>query len=271
MDEVHQGAELFLITKQLLSKVEQQVIRIETKYSWLNFILNYSFFPIMFLTFGVSELFKPLKTWGALFFISIIVVLGVFLIIYFPEEQKSNVVSFCFYGPIILVMYAIPSSYAFDSILPEEITYIKRFLNQQDVETETKIKLLTDNVGLVKARVYARVNFFKWLLGVSWALSLLLLNQYNSLAIRLEPGMVQETIGTSLETLLVGVFIALFILCSIISYKKANDAVFSRIEFALSELQYSIEMNKTTINASDKFLDSRKLTFSNRYRESKQD
>ena len=39
-------------------------------------------------------------------------------------------------------MYALPSSYAFDSILSGEITQIKRFVNQQGIETEEGIKLL---------------------------------------------------------------------------------------------------------------------------------
>lgn len=54
------STELFLITNKLLSKVEQQVVRVETRYSWLNYILNHSFFLLMFLAFGMTELFGPL-------------------------------------------------------------------------------------------------------------------------------------------------------------------------------------------------------------------
>jgi len=234
------GAELFSVTKKLLTKVEQQVVRMETRYSWLNYILNHSFSPLMFLTFGMTELFRPLKTWGTLFLISIIVILGIFLIINVPEDQKSSLLSVCFFGSIILVMYALPSSYAFDSILSGEIAQIKQFMNQQGVETEERIKLLINNIDLVKERVYARVNFFKWLLGVSWALSLFIFNQFNSIVMKVSPEMTHEAIGESINSLVIFGIVSLFILCSIVSYKKANDAVFCRISLALNELKYEI-------------------------------
>jgi len=246
-----QGAELFLVTKKLLTKVEQQVVRIETRYSWLNYILNHSFFPLMFLAFGMTELFRPLKTWGTLFLISSIVI----LIINIPEDQKSSLLSVCFFGSIILVMYALPSSYAFDSVLSGEIVQIKQFVSQQGVKTEERIKLLINNIDLVKARVYARVNFFKWLLGVSWALSLFIFNQFNSIVIKISPDMIKEIIGESIGSLSVLGIFSLFILCSIISYKKANDAVFCRISLAFNELQYEIESNQRQID-NDKNLGS---------------
>lgn len=237
-------AELFLTTKNVLLKVEQQVIRIETRFSWLNSILNTSFSPLIFLIFGVSEFFRPIKTWGILLFISFILALFSFSIISLSEEEKSYWLSMCFFLSVLLALYALPSSYAFDSIRPDEISQVKNFLLLQGVNTEEKNKLLCDNISLVKARVYTRVNSFKWLLGFSWALSLFMFNQFNTIMIKAGPDMIAEVINVSLNPLIIFGITTLFILCSIIGYKKANDAVFNRVNLALNELQYEISSNK---------------------------
>jgi len=228
------------VTVAVVQETERRVLTFRSAGKVFDGILRIILFPFPFLQIGIGELLRPASTWAI---ISFVLLAGTTFFIPHAEisaQTKSYIFLFCFYAPIFLVAFAVPSTFAFDSIKGPQIQGLADYIYSLGVDDEAKIESFKDSLSIVAERAHSRVKTFQWLVATIWALFLYGLNQMNNIALKVAPEQISKIISDNLPTLVIYVVVSLLSIIVIVGYKKANDAIFRRIQFAVQELKYRV-------------------------------
>ncbi|GEM_PF-1079805 len=249
--------ELFQISQQIVEETEASMLRAPTRQpiQWLlkrvsfpvgfmrlgpiRWLWQHFIFPVGFMCVGTRELLTPYFKWAfiAIFFI-FLTTLAV------PEvlatSIKEYVALFFIFAALFLVLFEVPSTYAYYGVTEKGVHEIVNRLIGLGVDSEIKINLLEENLNRISSRVYARVDAFKWLVGAVWALIIFLLNQFTNISLKVMPGKGDLLLSEILRNFAMYIVITLFAIWIILAYKKAADIVFKGIEFACAELKFRI-------------------------------
>lgn len=237
---------LLSATRAVVEEAERNVLRARPKWRIFDFILRNSFFSIPFLLTGIEELMMPLFKWWMLGFALLLITLFAISKSDLPPEAISYVFWFCSYGSLILVAFALPSTYAFDSINSSEIEALAEFISQLGFDCDSKLKMLGENISLVATRVDARTIMFQRVVAVVWGIFFFWATQYTNLIIKLTPpDDIPKLLLDSFFSIFWFFLVSLLSVVAIIGYKKANNAVFRRIQFAIEELKFSVATKRS--------------------------
>lgn len=240
-------ASLFNLTLAVLQETERQVLTFRSAGGLLDAIMRNVMFPFPFLQRGMAELFRPASKWAILSFGLLLV--AAFLIPHagVSAEAKSYIFLACTYAPLFLVIFAVPSTFAFDSVKGAQILSLADYIYSLGIDQEEKIEALEDNLSNIAERTYARLKMLQWLVATIWALFLYGLNQVNNIALKISPEQISTAISDNINAFVIFGVVSLLSVVVIVGYKKGNDAVFRRLQFAIQELKFRIASNSDMV------------------------
>lgn len=231
---------VYSLTLTVVQETERRVLTFRSAGATPDAIMRNIMFPFPFLQLGIGELFRPVSKWVSL---SVgLLVIATFLIPYadVSAEAKNYIFLACTYAPLFLVVFAVPSTFAFDSIKDTQIQSLADYIYSLGINTEEKIEAVEENLSNVAERTYARMKALKWVVATVWALFLYGLNQLNNVALKIAPEQITKVISDNLNAFVIYSMVTLLSVLVIVGYKKGNDAVFRRLEFAVQELKFRV-------------------------------
>ena len=235
---------LFTLTLTVIQEAERRVLTFRTFGAIPDAIMRTIMFPFPFLQLGMVELFRPASKWAFMSFALLIV--ATFLVPHaeLSNQAKSFIFLACTYAPIFLVVFAVPSTFAFDSIKVAQVQSLADYIYSLGIDREEKIDAFDENLSNIAERTYARTKALQWLVASVWALFLYGLNQMNNIALKIAPEKITEIISDNITVFAIYVVVSVLSVLVIVGYKKGNDAVFRRVQFALQELKFRIALNQ---------------------------
>ncbi|WP_018606781.1 hypothetical protein [Uliginosibacterium gangwonense] len=199
--------------------------------------------PVPFLFIGVSELFKPVSKWAFICFVALALCSIVMSGQDVPKEAKSFIFSSSIIIPMILVIFAPPSTFVFDSIKDNQISSLSEFIESLGFSSEDELKHLEDNISDISERAFARIKSLQWIIATAWAVYLYAVNQIINITLKFAPEQFQKMLSENFLSSIFLFTLFLFSILVIVSYKKGHDAVFRRVHFAIQELKFQFSLN----------------------------
>ncbi|WP_040576531.1 hypothetical protein [Methylophaga thalassica] len=141
----------------------------------------------------------------------------------------------CLFLPIALVIFAVPSTYALNAVEKDQVVYVSKLIHDAGINTLEKIELLEQNIESIFSRINSRVTFYKWFLGVVWAISVFQLNIYIGFISKIEDKGLTGIMRDSAESLVFMVICFISVLVIVQGYKRASEKLIKTIEFAAVE------------------------------------
>lgn len=227
---------LFQLSQQIIKETEDRVVRIKPVWARLDFAPRHLIHPFAFFALGYAEFMRPIFKWSVISAF----LLGIGWALFpqhFPEKELSALFTFGLLVASFLVMFAVPSTYAFDTITASQISSLADYIHGLGVDTDLKLKALGDNISLVALRMNSRVKFFLSLVAIAWGIYLFAANLSFNVALKFAQDQNSKVMADNHLFLPVYFAILIFSLFAIFCYKKANDAVIGRILFSISELK----------------------------------
>lgn len=237
---------LFNLTRQIVEEAESRALNFESKGVLASSASRNGLFPVAFIQLGLGELMRPLFKW-AIFSVILLVAAAVFL----PKADispntMSSIFLICTYVPLFLVVFAVPSTFSFDTITGPQISALADYIFNLGFDTESKLKALGECLSLVAERTYARTKMFQGIAAIIWGLFLYGLNQFTTIMLKLSPEQSPKIFADNISALILYAVVSLLSVVVILGYKKANDAVFRRLAFSVEELKYRITQPSPT-------------------------
>lgn len=231
---------LFNLTRQIIEEAESRVLNFESKGVLASLALRNGLFPVAFIQLGLGELMRPLFKW-VIFSVILLVAAAVLL----PKADISpntmnSIFLICTYVPLFLVIFAVPSTFSFDTITGSQISALADYIFNLGFDTESKLKALGECISLVAERTYARTKMFQGVVAVIWGLFLYGLNQFTTIVLKLVPEQSPKIFSDNFSALILYAVVSLLSIAVILGYKKANEAVFRRLAFSVEELKYRL-------------------------------
>lgn len=236
---------LFDLTLAVVQETERRVLTFRSGGTISDVIMRNIMFPFPFLQLGVGELLRPASKWASLSFGLLVIVAILIPYAGISADAKSYIFLACTYAPMFLVVFAVPSTFAFDSIKVTQIQSLSNYIYSLGIDCEEKIKAFEDNLSNISERTYARTKTLKWLVATVWALFLYGLNQVNNIAFKISPEQTTKVISDNIGTLVIYGVVTLLSVLVIGGYKKGNDAVFRRLQFAVQELKFRVASSQS--------------------------
>lgn len=238
------NSQLFDLTRQVVEEAERRVLNFKSQGALADKATRNGLFPFSFLKLGIWELMLPLFKWAIP---SSLLLLATTLLL--PEanispDAKFYIFLFCTYVPLFLVIFAVPSTFAFDSISSAQIGGLADFIFARGFDTVDKLESLGECISFVSERTYARTKSYQRIVAVVWGLLLIGINQFSSTALKFAPEHSLKFFLDNLFTLFLYGAVSFLSLVVILGYKKANDAVFRRLLFSVEELKYRTAQTK---------------------------
>lgn len=241
---------LFTMTLALVQETERQVLTFRPVGAIPDAIMRNIMFPFPFLQLGIGELLRPVSKWAFLSFGPLIIAAFLIPHIGVSADAKSYIFLASTYAPLFLVVFAIPSTFAFDSIKATQIQSLADYIHSIGIDSEDKIEAIEENLTNIEERTYARMKALKWLVATVWALFLYGLNQANNIALKVAPDQITKIISDNLSAFVMYSVVTLLSVLVIVGYKKGNDAVFRRLQFAVQELKFRFASRQTVADQS---------------------
>ena len=233
---------LFALTRKIVEETEFRVMDINPKYIFFNRIARNGIFAFPFIHLGIAELLRPMLKWAL---ITIVLLVGgiAFSKTNVSTYSANSIFILCTFTALFIVVFAVPSTFAFDTITVPQIEELADYIRKQGIDTEQKADSLGECILLVAERTYARTKTLQRLVAVIWGLFLYGLNQFTSITIKLAPDEIAKIFSENIPSVFVYLLVSTLSLGLIVGYKKANDAVFRRLSFAVKELKFRIALN----------------------------
>lgn len=242
----HSTPLLFNLTRQIVEEAERRVLNFKSNGVLADSASRNGLFPVAFIQLGLGELMRPMFKWG-IFSIALLVAALVFLpSVNLSPDAKSSIFMLCTFVPLFLVVFAVPSTFSFDTISGPQIGALADYIFNLGFETETKLKALGECISLVAERTYARTRTFQGVVAIIWGLFLYGFNQFTNIVLKLAPEQSAKIFTDNASVLILYGVASFFGLILILGYKKANDAVFRRLLFAVEELKYRVDQLSLT-------------------------
>ena len=231
---------MFTTTKRVIEKTEAYLLGLPIDNRLWSFFERYLFFPFKYLMLGAEDFFKPSLIILMAIFISL-VVLGITGNLFSIEQDSAKTLGMLsFTLPLIIVIFAVPSTYAFSGVTQKYVNSIMLFLEREDLKSIDKIELFEENLVKIEKRISARVSFYKWLIGSAWTVYLLYFNV--EFRIFLKGGSAE--LGPYIQnkfTFIIGfILISLISVALVASYKRASDILMKSIQFSAVDYKNKI-------------------------------
>lgn len=229
---------LFQLTLKIIQETERSVLEFRSAGVIPDAIMHTIMFPFPFMRLGLAELFRPASRVAFMSFGLLIVAAWLIPHIEVSAQAKSYIFLACTYVPIFLVVFAVPSTFALDSIKDGQIQSLANYIYSVGIDCEEKIEALEENLSNITERTYARTKMLQWMVATVWALFLFGFNQMNSLAIKIAPEQITKIISDNIMNFIIYGTVTFVSILVIVGYKKGNDAVFRRLQFSIQELKF---------------------------------
>ncbi|MFY3854394.1 hypothetical protein ACOTH4_09460 [Achromobacter xylosoxidans] len=137
---------------------------------FLGHIKRIIWLPAKFLKMGISEKLKGTTTWSILAFISLILVTWLINNSSLARTESGDlIVMVTMIIPIVLVVFALPSTYGNSGVSNQNVEFVVQQLRAQGFSRTYDIELLKKSVKSFEDRAKFRINALKWLTGLLWA------------------------------------------------------------------------------------------------------
>lgn len=237
---------LYKTAELTIQEAERTVLTVRSYGDLLDIALRSAFFPFLFiLNVGMKSLFRPVMKWIIFTLIFTITFLIFDSLISFSAQTKTSLYFLSFYAPIFLVGFAIPSTFVYDGVKESQIQSLADYIYSLGINSEEKIKALNEALNILAQRAYSRARTFQWIVATAWAFFLYAMNQINGIVLKISPEKINDLISNNIKYLILYGLLAIVSIILIVSYKKGIDAVFRRIQLALLELRYRIELKSS--------------------------
>lgn len=242
---------LYKITQEIVEDTEDFLLNTKIQSRPARWIHRQVLAPIKFLFLGSAEVFRPFSKWA--FMALAFLIIGTFVIkkLEIPADHAQAALLFLMYAPIILVMFAAPSTYTFSDLKPPQIIGISKIITSRHVDSENKLNLIEKNLETIENRTIERVKSFKWLIGTFWAISIFLLTQMNSFTLKTKDFDLNKVLQDNMDFLTTATIITILSLWVTTSYKRATEAIFKSIKYSICEIKLSF----IELEYSKEFLD----------------
>ncbi|MDD5581462.1 MAG: hypothetical protein PHY16_19625 [Methylobacter sp.] len=234
---------LFNLTLTIIHETERRVLTFRSFGPIPDEIIRILMFPFPFIQLGMAELFRPVSKGAFMWFGLLILATSIVSHAELSEQTKSNIFLACPYVPIFLVAFAIPSTFALDSIKNEQIQSLADYIYSLGINSNEKLETFEENLSNIAERTYARTKTLQWFIATLWALFLYGFNLMNNIALKIAPEQITKIISDSITTFIIYGVVSFFSILVIFSHKKANDAVFRRLQLTIQELKYRAVVN----------------------------
>ncbi|MDX2424662.1 MAG: hypothetical protein QNK15_00240 [Cycloclasticus sp.] len=235
---------VFELTQKILENGEAYILGHTNKSKLELWFFRHLIFPINFLLKGSEEFFKPFMKWSIM---SVLFILfGLFIIknVQLTSELSSIVLSFCIYIPMALVMFSVPSTYAYYGVDSKKVDAVVKHIEDLNIQNTETIECILTNLESINSRIITRVSTYKWLVGASWGLFTLLLNQQINLVLKISPESWQSSLQNNVLGLSIFIIITIVALWIITSYKRASELLIKTLEFGLIEVKHKLDIAK---------------------------
>jgi len=249
---------IFTLTEKILQNNEMKILNYKDKQfipeiPFINNVLNkifylinkYITYPFKYLLLGAKDFFKPFFIWSIISFI--------FLIIFSTFIPQTNNISQGFISfvlniilviPMFLVVFSVPTTYAFYGLNNNKVMDITHDLIHLEIHNKITVEYIEKNLEKIYLRVMARYTTYKWIIGSIWFISVYFITTNMRIGLKIPDTpwikILQDSI-TSFSFLLMFTLFAVLILTS---YKRASDILFKSIEFSLIELKYQLDIEE---------------------------
>lgn len=237
---VDQRAYLFEKTKLIVEKTEKKIIKFELLEGWFYYICKFIVFPYQYIKTGIGELLRPASV--GVFTAFLLMLMFPMLISYFdvPKTYFSIFFNLIMLFPAMLVVFAVPSTYMSNGVKSEFVSFVVNELKSARFVDSDEVDLFESNLEKFSKRVETRITFYRWVVGVFWAIYLIIFN-LNIRFITEQPKIsifdkIRENIFSFSLTLVAVFFCVVFIL----AYKRASELLFTTLEIGCAEYKYQL-------------------------------
>ncbi|PLP96788.1 hypothetical protein [Cupriavidus pauculus] len=215
---------------EILRKVEAHLLgvdalpfRLAAKIQWIVHL------PFPFLSIGVRERRAVAVRWSLLS--AAFLLIGQIFIAWvgIARTEWANYVSIsCMLAPILLIAFALPSTYGASGVTSDDVVLVRRHLQERGFSKEFDVELLKKCIKQFEDRVRVRIVGLKWIVGLLWASFL----YFWSKAIEASAMTVLRSVG-----LAVGLFFAVLVGYLLVwGYESAVNRLFNSLAFGCDEL-----------------------------------
>lgn len=194
-------------------------------------------FPVIYLIKGLTDYLKPFLIFIINYSALLIVVLPSILKENPPPEVILSALAFFTFIPIMLVMFSVPSTYAHYGIKSHNVDAMVEYFVGLGIQDVSTVELIEEHIVMVKERIFARITYYKWLIGSLWAFFTFLLNQQLNTTISSNPN--SWIIFITNNAIPISLFIAMSLIAisMIYGYKRASEILIRTVEFGLIEMK----------------------------------
>lgn len=231
---------MFEKTKLIVEKTENKIIKFKLLEGWLYYICKFIVFPCQYIKTGIGELLRPASV--GVFTAFVLMLMFPTLISYFdvPKTYFPMVFDLMMIFPALLVIFAVPSTYMSNGVKSECVSFVVSQLKSARFVDSDEVDLFESNLEKFSKRVETRITFYRWVVGVFWAIYLIVFN-LNMRFITEQPKIslfdkIRENFFSFSLTLAVVFFCVVFIL----AYKRASELLFTTLEIGCAEYKYQL-------------------------------
>ena len=234
---------IFDLTQKIIEDAEAYILNHESQTKIGFWLSQQIIFPFKFLILGSEDLFKPFAKWSVLSFVFLM--LGTYFVSKseFPPEIATFIISICIYVPMGLVIFSVPSTYAYYGVKKKNVEKIYEYLLELNINNVGEVELIEDNLERIYARVVSRVSAYKFIIGASWAFFTLIFNQQMNVALKTAPENILIVLQENMINLALFITFSLLAMWLITSYKRASDLLFKSVEFGFVELKNKMKQD----------------------------
>ena len=229
---------IFDTTKEIIEKSEANILNYESDNRFILYFNKHIVFPIKYVMLGSSDFFKPFIKWFFLFFVMLLIVSYFVKNVSFPSELIVFLYTIIMFGTLMLVIFSVPSTYAYFGIKNENVIEVMDILKNNQITTLHELEVLESNIDIIYDRVLARINAFKWVVGAYWIYFTFSQNQKMSIAKQFDNKDFIQFIITNMGEIALTISITIIAIWLISSYKRASDFLFKSISFGINEYKY---------------------------------
>lgn len=229
---------LYEKTKLIVEKTESIIINFKLSGGWIYSACRFLVFPLKYIQTGISELFRPASV-GSFFAFALILLCPV-IMKYFgvAKEYYSIVLNVIMILPALLVIFAVPTTFMSNGVKSKNVEAVVFELKSAGFVDSDELDLFEKNVEKFSSRVDSRVTFYRWVVGVFWALYVIIFNLNIRFASEQQAITFAEKFREhilSFAIMLVAVAICIVL---IIAYKRASELLFTTLEVGCTEYRY---------------------------------
>lgn len=229
---------MFIKTKNILEASESALLGFSTSRNLLSPMQRLFFYPLVYLKVGFGDFTRPMAVWSFTSFALLTFLAILSSHVELPREAFLIFFNVSMWGVLLLITFLTPSTYAFYGATYASVNKVVDILNDNNVKSEADIEFLECNIEKIELRIEARVNFYKWIIGVFWGLYVLLLNFQLRVFSLSEKTFDEEFLKSNFEDFLYVMVFTVVSLIAMVSYKRASNMLIANLQYACIEQKF---------------------------------